>query len=77
MSICLNFQGVPPKGHDEVETISNAIFNSILYFEVWNLNTIYQEISFIVIMLMVNKICKKYKRRIQKGDEVTTFFNTP
>jgi hypothetical protein len=28
-------------------------------------------------MLMVNKISKKYKRRIQKGDEVTNFFNTP
>ncbi len=79
MSIGPNFQGVPPKGHDEVETISNAIFNSILYFEIWSLDTIYQEISisFIVIMLMVNKISKKYKRRIQKGDEVTNFFNTP
>jgi hypothetical protein len=73
------FSSVPPKGHDEVETISNAIFNSILYFEIWSLDTIYQEISisFIVIMLMVNKISKKYKRRIQKGDEVTNFFNTP
>jgi len=34
MSIGPNFQGVPPKGHDEVEKISNAIINSILYFEV-------------------------------------------
>lgn len=64
MSIGPNFQGVPPKGHDEVEKISNAIINSILYFEVWSLDTIYQEISIssIVIMLMVNKISEKYKR---------------
>lgn len=44
-----------------------------------NLDTIYQEISisFSMIMLVVNKTSKEYKRGVQKGDDVTTFFNTP
>jgi hypothetical protein len=44
-----------------------------------NLDTIYQEIliSFTMIMLMVNKTSKEFKRGVQNGDDVTTFLYTP
>jgi hypothetical protein len=57
--------------------MQSLILHYILNYD--NLDIIYQEIliSFIMIMLMVNKTSKEYKRGVQKGDDVTTFFHTP